>query len=197
MIDFSKKDIVLERGYGSDIIRCLFVGRVEYRKGIYDLVEAIELLNQSTPSLHFDIVGGGDSFNEMTERFKDVKNVCFKGQISDKEELLNIYRHADLFIFPSHDEGFPRVLYEAMMARTPVLTTMVGGIGGFMKDQHNCLAIKVQNPKSIVEKVTMILADNSLKMRLVNQATEDVLKLFDGTRKKHSMLLMNKLELNK
>jgi len=195
MIDFSKKDILLDRKYSSDgITRCLFVGRVELRKGIHDLIDAIKVLNKKTDNLHFDIVGGGDSFNELSERFKDSSNVLFRGQVSDTQELLEMYRQADLFIFPSHDEGFPRVLYEAMMARVPVVTTMVGGIGGFMKDNHNCLAIEAQNSQSIVKAVEEMLDSKELREKLVNQATEDVLKLFDGTRKKHSKLLIKKLE---
>lgn len=195
MIDFSKKDILLDREYSSDgITRCLFVGRVELRKGIYDLIAAIEVLNKKTDDLHFDIVGGGDSFDELSERFKDTDNVFFRGQVGDTQELLEMYRQADLFIFPSHDEGFPRVLYEAMMARVPVVTTMVGGIGGFMKDHHNCLAIESQNPESIVKAVKKMLDSKELREKLMNQATGDVLKLFDGTRQKHSILLINKLE---
>ena len=195
MIDFSKKDILLDRTYSKDgITRCLFVGRVELRKGIYDLVDAIEVLNKETDNLHFDIVGGGDSFDELSERFKNVSNVNFRGQISDTKELLEMYRRVDMFVFPSHDEGFPRVLYEAMMARTPVITTMVGGIGGFMKDRHNCLAIESQSSESIVKVVKEMLDSEELRMNLVEQATQDVLKLFDGTRKKHSKLLITKLE---
>jgi glycosyltransferase involved in cell wall biosynthesis len=195
MIDFSKNDILTDRNYSNDgVVRCLFVGRVEYRKGIYDLMEAIEILNDQRDDLHFDIVGGGDSFSDLSERFKEIDNVCFKGQISDTNELLAMYRQADLFIFPSHDEGFPRVLYEAMMARVPVITTMVGGIGGFMKDRHNCIAIEAQNPGSIVKAVNEMIDSENLKMQLVNQATQDVLTLFDGSRIKHSKLLINKLE---
>lgn len=195
MIDFSKKDILLDRKYSSDgITRCLFVGRVELRKGIYDLIDAIKVLNKKTDNLHFDIVGGGDRFDELSERFKNIPNVYFGGQISDTKELLEMYRQADLFIFPSHYEGFPRVLYEAMMARVPVVTTIVGGIGGFMKDNHNCLAIEAQNSQSIVKAAEEMLDSKELREKLVNQATEDVLKLFDGTRKKHSELLINKLE---
>lgn len=195
MIDFSKKDILLDRKYNTDgITRCLFVGRVELRKGIYDLTNAIRVLNKERVDLHFDIVGGGDSFDKLSERFKNSKNVHFRGQISDTKELLEMYRQADLFIFPSHDEGFPRVLYEAMMARVPVITTMVGGIGGFMKDHHNCLAIESQNSESIVKVVKEMLDSEELRMKLAEQATSDVLKLFNGTRKKHSKLLINKLE---
>lgn len=196
MIDFSKKDILLDRKYSTDgITRCLFVGRVEYRKGIYDLTDAIEILNKKVDNLHFDIVGGGDSFVELVENMKNYTNVIFHGQVSEKEELLAMYRQADLFIFPSHDEGFPRVLYEAMMARVPIVTTMVGGIGGFMKDHHNCLAIESHSPESIVMAVKEMLGSKELRMTLVEQSTHDVVKLFDGTRKRHSQLLMNKLEV--
>jgi len=195
MIDFSKKDILLNRNYSEDgKLRFLFVGRIELRKGIFDLLHAIKQLNNKYDNLHFDIVGGGESFGKIKNEFKEFSNIVMRGQISDKEELLHIYKHSDIFIFPSHDEGFPRVLYEAMMLRLPVITTMVGGIGGFMKDYHNCLAIESQNYHSIVEVVEKIIDDEELRTKLLEQATEDMLKLFDGSREKHSLLLINKLE---
>ena len=195
MIDFDKQDILLDRQYSNDdIVRCLFVGRVEMRKGIYDLKHAIDILNNERDDVHFDIVGGGESFDELVDYFETIENVCLRGQISDTTELLNMYRQADLFIFPSHDEGFPRVLYEAMMARVPIITTMVGGIGGFMKDHHNCLAIESQNPQSIVKAVNRMLDTEELKMKIVNQSTQDILKLFDGRKKRHSLLLFDKLK---
>jgi glycosyltransferase involved in cell wall biosynthesis len=194
MIDFSKDDILLNRSYSDDgKLRCLFVGRIEFRKGIYDLLSAIEFLNTKYDYLHFDIVGGGDSFDKIKDDMKDVLNVTLHGQISDKQELSNMYKKSDIFIFPSHDEGFPRVLYEAMMLRVPIITTMVGGIGGFMKDKHNCLSIQSQNYKSIVATIDEMI-NNDTRPKLVNQATQDILKLFEGNRKKHSLLLMNKLE---
>jgi glycosyltransferase involved in cell wall biosynthesis len=195
MIDFSEKNILSERNYYFEgKIHCLFVGRVELRKGVYELADAIDALNKKDNIFHFDIVGGGVGFKELSERFNKVHNVKLLGQVSDKTKLLDLYRKADLFIFPSHDEGFPRVLYEAMMARVPVITTMVGGIGGFMKHNQNCIAIKANDFNSIIEAVNILINSEKLKIKLVNQATEDVLQLFNGTKEKHSKLLVRKLE---
>lgn len=194
MIDFSKNDILNERLYSDNgYVQCLFVGRIELRKGIYDLMKAIDMLNTSSNDFRFNIVGGGESFFELSNEYENVDNVNFLGQISNTNELLAMYRQADLFIFPSHDEGFPRVLYEAMMARVPIITTMVGGIGGFMKNNHNCLAIEPERPDSIVRAVNQMLRSKTLKEKLVENATRDVLKLFDGSKKRHSKLLVTKL----
>jgi len=198
MIDFSKKDILFDRRYSNNgVFRCLFVGRIDSRKGIFDLVEAIDILNKKIDFLYFDIVGGGDSFEELKNRVQKYKNVKLYGSISEKKQLLKIYREADLFIFPSHDEGFPRVLYEAMMARVPVITTMVGGIGGFMKENSNCLTIIPKNINSIVNAVCRMIESKELREKLVEQSTKDILELFSGKRKKHVKQLKYNLEILK
>jgi len=196
MMDFSKTDILRERqSYNkNNKINCLFVGRIESRKGVYELVQAIEILNKKRDDMTFTFVGGGQSFDELVLRFANSNNVFFLGNISNKEKLLSIYRGADLFIFPSHDEGFPRVLYEAMMAKIPIITTLVGGIGGLMKDNYNCKVINVRDPESIVQKVEELVSSKTLQKRLVEQATKDILEVFDGSRKEHSELLLSNLK---
>ena len=171
-------------------INCLFVGRVEYAKGIYELIEAIKLINKKHLNIEFNIVGGGDAFEEIEELSKSIPNINLLGQIANKEELLLKYRDADIFILPTHFEGFPRVLYEAMMSRVAVITTIVGGIGGIMKNNHNCLSIDVLNPQSIEKAVSKLINEKEMKNSIINQATKDIQQLFNGKRKKHLYLLL-------
>lgn len=194
MIDFSKDDILLTKERNNKPLNCLFVGRIEYAKGIFELVEAIKLINKKHNHLAFNIVGGGDSLDKIRELSKDIKNINILGQISDKNELLNKYREADIFIFPSHFEGFPRVLYEAMMSRVAVITTLVGGIGGLMKNEYNCLSIDVKKPHSIEKAVDKLIKDDELKNSIINQATLDMQELFSGKKKPHSEILTEKLK---
>lgn len=197
MIDFTNEDILLEKKHiNKNKVSFLFVGRIENRKGINELSEAIEILNRESNNFYFNIVGGGELFTEIQDKLLKYDNIKLYGEISDKDILLSIYRKCDIFVFPSHDEGFPRVLYEAMMAKNIILTTMVGGIGGLMKNEHNCLSLNVKDTNSIVASINRIVKDKELQEKLLNQATEDITNLFNGKLKKHSILLKEMIEEN-
>ena len=75
---------------------------------------------------------------------------------SGKTDLMRFYRKAHIFIFPSYHEGFPRVLYEAMINSLPIVTTMVGGISGRMVDGENCIGIPAKSAGAIVEAVERV-----------------------------------------
>lgn len=149
MIDISIEDLYLEdRTWDKEVLRILTVGRVEKRKGIDELLEIAKLLKDSGVSFVWDVVGGGETISNYKERVEFLglgSFVFFHGQVSDKCELNLFYKNTDIFVFLSHDEGFPRVLYEAMAFKLPVFTTFVGGIPGRMVDKVNCFELPVRN----------------------------------------------------
>lgn len=119
-------------------LRVLFVGWVMRGKGIFELLEAIAEL----PGAHLDIVGpfvpAGDEHPqaEIEERLADPRlagRVALHGP-KPHERLADFYRDADVFALPSHREGFPLVLIEAMAAELPVVVTPVGAMGDLVRE---------------------------------------------------------------
>jgi glycosyltransferase involved in cell wall biosynthesis len=149
----------------------LFVGRLEIDKGIRELVQAAEALRLRGVPFRLRLVGGGPLFHELSARLKDEPlgfNVEMAGLVSGKTDLMHFYRKAHIFIFPSYHEGFPRVLYEAMINGLPIVTTMVGGISGRMADGKNCIGIPDKCAGSIVEAIERVTGD----IRLLNAIGE-------------------------
>jgi glycosyltransferase involved in cell wall biosynthesis len=131
----------------------LFVGRLEVDKGARELIQAAEGLRLRGLPFRLRLVGGGPLFDDFSARLKDKPlgaNVQIVGLVSSKADLMRFYRDAHIFIFPSYHEGFPRVLYEAMINSLPIITTMVGGISGRMFDGVNCIGISAKSADSIV-----------------------------------------------
>ncbi len=104
-------------------LRLLFVGRINQRKGIRYLLDALGLLAgrpAGSPSVHLTVCG---RVVDSLEIFKPyAAQVELRADVSH-EELLAAYRAADLFVFPSVAEGFGQVLLEALACGLPVLST--------------------------------------------------------------------------
>ena len=104
----------------------LFVGGLYKRKGIDSLIDEIRLLDTDSKLGEFtlNVVGSGADELEIKTKVKNFNlqdNVIFHGQVKYGEELFKIYRECDYFVFPSFAEGFPRVLYEAMLFNQKII----------------------------------------------------------------------------
>lgn len=184
--------------------RLLFVGRVERRKGVDDLLEAAPLLARGGLDFRLDVVGGapasamqdGGELSRLQRKAAELgisDRVTFHGMVSEAARLSQFYRQADLFVFPTHWEGFARVLYEAMANGLPVLTTFVGGIPSVIRDGENGVRIEVQDPGDIAAKVSAVLADPELRERLAAGGTRTVRRVLGPERRPHAELLAEKL----
>ncbi len=89
------------------------------------------------------------------------------------------FEKADLFVLPTHHEGFPRVLYEAMIKSTVIITTFVGGIPGVMRAGVDCIEIPCKNSTAIADAVESLTADRPRMQELAAAAMRTVLGVLD------------------
>jgi len=120
-------------------ISLLFLGTITDNKGIFELVE---YLQNNSFYLHnkikLTICGEGESDRLISLINKDnnVGNIFFAGWVNgfQKDEMIS---DTDIFILPSHYEGLPMAILEAMSAGKPIISTSVGGIPSVVQPQHN------------------------------------------------------------
>lgn len=172
-------------------LRMLFVGRVEERKGILELIAASNTLLRVGVEHRLCIVGGGPLVNVLASQIQSgqLPQVELTGQIADTVKLFSKYVESDIFVLPSHDEGFPRTLFEAMLAGLPVFVTMVGGIPGTMRPGENCVEVPVSNPPGIVETILAQLADWAMLQRIAYAGQQTALQVMND-RQPHDEQLM-------
>lgn len=164
MIEDNESDIIVDRTYlVKDKYNLLYVGRIELAKGSYELISAINLLvEKGVQNISLDMIGDGADAVNIKKQVLDLglsKYITFHGTITDRKILKKFYRDADLFILPTHHEGFPRVLYESMINGVPILTTFVGTIPYLMKDEVNCYQISLKNPADIASRIADVIND--------------------------------------
>jgi glycosyltransferase involved in cell wall biosynthesis len=108
----------------------LFVGNLLESKGVLDLLQAFEKVCQILSDVFLYYIGGGGDAIRITAFSQDKglkERVTLLGE-KDHKDIALWYAAADLVALPSHREGVPNVLLEAMACGTPVLATRIGGI---------------------------------------------------------------------
>ncbi len=151
----------------------LFVGQWLPMKGIRYLKDAATTLLSGDPSLRLvcagTLTGEGHVRAEFLVDLRDRIRVLPR---VDQGELAQLYREADVFIFPSLYEGFSRALVEAMASRLPIVCTHVGVAGDALRDQESALIVAKHDAGAIVAAVKRLQADPELAERLSNTAAE-------------------------
>ncbi len=152
----------------------LYVGRLDYRKGIIDLMKASHLLENDTKIL----IAGKGPLEVNIQKFirkNKLKNIKLLGHISG-ENLVNLYQNASMFVFPSHYEGLPTVLLEAMSCGLPVMASNIPAHRDLIENKENGILIKKGSPEDIIRKINILSDDKELRERLRKNARKTIEK---------------------
>ena len=155
----------------------LYVGSLEPRKNIGTLLEAYELLRTNNPEIKTKLVLiGGESplFAEVrlkVKRFKD--DILFKGFVND-QILLEFYRHASLFVYPSLYEGFGLPPLEAMASGVPVVTTMTSSIPEVVGDA--ALLVSPYDVQQLADTMGTVLQNPEVSSSMIAKGREQAKK---------------------
>lgn len=163
---------------GMDKVVFLYLGWLELFKGIQDLLEAIRTIgSHHIPEIHFLIAGNGSEMNRMqllAEEHKIDKLTTFLGW-ANSEKKMELFRTVDAFILPSHFEGFPNALMEAMASELPCIATRVGAVEDIIENGVNGILIDAKHPEQIAEAIIRVAGNSELRVKLGKNARETVL----------------------
>jgi glycogen(starch) synthase len=143
----------------------LFVGRLAKQKGLDVLLDALALLPNAVWRLR--IVGDGPervALANQARRLGMENRVVFHGW-AQRDELPQLYRSSDIFVFPSNDEGMPNVLLEALACGLPVVATRVAGNDQLISTENGFL-VPPRDPTAFAAGLAPLLNDPSLRLRL-------------------------------
>ncbi len=162
----------------SSACRVLFVGRLEARKGIDVLLEAIPRVLKEEPGAMFRIVGddtlpgpNGTPYKEAFvtsptgRRWRD--QVRFEGRVDD-ERLRRAYAECDIFVAPSRFESFGLVFLEAMREGKPVIGCSAGGMPEIIRDGETGLLVEPGNVDALTEALLELIRSASARQALGN-----------------------------
>ena len=141
-------------------MRVLFLGQVCLRKGIHDLIEAARLL--SNYAITFEIVGEHGSLPPNLPL-----NVHFRGK-AGRHEVARYYRNADVFVLPTHSDGFALTQLEAMSHGLPVVTTV--NCARLVQDEGNGLLFAAGDSSALSAALLRLHQEPDLRLRLGKEA---------------------------
>lgn len=165
---------------GSRELYILVVGRLGPGKGVEDLVEAVSLVNRFQ-KCRVIVIGDGPAKAALEQRCISLNmqdQFQFVGHVADRNRLARYYQRAALFVLPSHHEGLPTVLLEAMASGCPVVATAVGGVPDVVEDGVNGLLVQPQAPQDLAAAMRSLLADPQRMEALGWQARQSIEKRF-------------------
>lgn len=164
-IDSMRKEL----GLKSDDYVIMSIGQISIRKNQKVIIEAISLINN--PKVKYVIVGFGELEEELqnlANKLNVIDRVIFTGYRQDAKALLHC---ADLFAFPSLQEGLPASLMEAMSVGLPVVCSDIRGNNDLIENDIGGYLCNSNDYKSFAKKIDYLLnnKDIALKMGKYNQ----------------------------
>ena len=167
--------LALPLGLDQRVVDILFLGRLEKRKGIVDLLAAIPQIVAAAPYVRFTIAGADNSLYDgfqartgqtypawFAHNHPDMAPfVRFLGGVSD-EQLNRLYQSCDLFVAPSLYESFGLIYLEAMNYGKPVVGCRAGGIPEVVDDGVTGILVEPGAPQALAEAILRLVRSPAL-----------------------------------
>jgi glycosyltransferase involved in cell wall biosynthesis len=169
-----------------------YIGRLEERKNIIGIIKAFEILKEKYNYQGKLLLGGGqghgyDDIQRVIKRSKYKKEIIELGFIKDSEKWEYLEK-ADLFMFPSHSEGFGIPILEAQSMKTPVVTSDRSPMKETVGDKR--VLVNPDSPENIAKVVNKILQDETLRNSITEQGLKNIKRFnWEKTSEKISQVL--------
>lgn len=158
----------------------LYHGRVDARKGILDLLRALEILTGRGVRARLLVSGIGPDVQSAKDLASELGlggRVEFSGY-APYETTPRVYREAEVFVSPTYAEGFSNTILEAMATGLPIVSTSVVGVVDCLTDGENALLSEPGDPEGLAEALRRMLADAGLRRRLAQTALAEAREVY-------------------
>ena len=189
----ARQKIRKELGIDDDTIILLSVGELIHRKNHAEVLRALKMMKdngtllaegsdervQPKYKIKYLIAGRGKIQAELEETIEHLGLSEYVQMLGFRSDVADIFAASDIYVFPSHQEGLPVALMEAMSVGMPVVCSKIRGntdlieegIGGYFFNSHDA--------KTLVTALNKALSDNLTKREQMGQANIEVMKQFD------------------
>lgn len=146
------------------------IGRITEQKGIDVFLKAMKEFEQKNRNVIGVVVGDGEDLEKMKKLANDFlisDKIVFLGF---KKNILSIIQQLDLVVSASRWEGLPLTPIEVFSQSKTIIATDIVGNNEVVIDRYNGLLFQKNSPTDLVNKLEILISDDSLKKRLEKNA---------------------------
>ena len=160
--------------------RILFLGDVCEDKGVSDLLAALAGPRLRRASWTLQIAGKGQiqSYRALAHRLGIAERVCFLGWVLEPAAQ-DLLAAADVLVLPSHFEGLPMAVIEAMAYGLAIVATSVGAVADAISHEESGLLVPVGDIRQLADALLRVVEDVPLRHRLMQAARRRFLRQFE------------------
>jgi glycogen synthase len=170
-----------EPGAAASPVRLLYHGRVDRRKGVLDFLDALAALRGHGVPFAATISGIGPDVEASREKAGALElgpdRVRFSGYV-DYEAVPALYRAADVFVSPTHAEGFSNTILEAMASGLPVVSCRSVGVVDCLHNGENGLLTEPGDVAGLTDALERIIVDEGLRRRIAAAALDECRRVY-------------------
>jgi glycosyltransferase involved in cell wall biosynthesis len=183
---------------GNDLPRMLFVGRFIEAKGLLDVIKALRIMIDDGMNAQLTCVGDGPIMPQavsLADTLGLSGAIQFTGHVPESE-VVKYYLCSDALVLPTyHEEGFPMVVFNALAAGIPILTTQIRAAADYLKEPDNCLWVRPRDPRTLADRATQLFKDRHLRDSMSQNNSElastftpdkvldEYMQLYEGVRR--------------
>ncbi|MDI3528407.1 MAG: alpha-maltose-phosphate synthase [Thermoanaerobacter sp.] len=170
---------IARKKYGIEGKYILFVGRISRQKGITHLIDAVKYLPKdikvvlcaSSPDTQ-------EVLEEVEQKVKLYDNIIWINKMVEKEEIIELYSNAEVFVCPSIYEPFGIINLEAMACKTPVVASATGGIKEVVVHEETGFLVEPGNSEELAKYINILLNNKDLAVKFGENGRKRVEEMF-------------------
>ena len=156
----------------------VYYARIDKNKGIEDLIEVVEYLHSKGRSLRTLVMGRGSEayvvqLKEIIKNKKLDDIIDFAGYIEKHEDVYKLAAQARLMVLPTHNDGIPNTIREAMFMKLPVVANNVGEIPRFNQTRHCIHMVKLGDKVGLADGICKVIDNETYRNELIENSFKE------------------------
>jgi glycosyltransferase involved in cell wall biosynthesis len=180
-LQLSSGEFLRARKRGGDLEVLFLGGSDTKRKGLPELLKAIPAIAQRFPEVRFRLVAVPPDLVASVLPSEHLGRCLIEGWVAGRDKTERLAR-ADLFVLPTHGEGMPIAILEAMAAGLPIVATEVAGIPDMVRNEQEGLLIPLGDVPALAEAIMRLFRSPDLRNAMGRRAAKRVMQEYDLSR---------------
>jgi glycosyltransferase involved in cell wall biosynthesis len=149
-------------------LQVLYLGHLGQEKGSFDLICAAKTVLRQAREVVFDLVGQEQVIGDMKQLQNKVVEADLEQFVHIKSAVtgagkIELFRAADIFVYPSYHEGMPMAVIEAMACGLPIIATQVGGLPDLVSPGVNGLLVPAGQPDQLADAICQLVVNSQMR----------------------------------